>query len=279
MVLNPENRRNPWTNAPIIPGAPDAVVDYEHTEDYKRLEFIIQEASRLPKGAHILDLGCGTGNNSRALAAAGYKVTAIDSDLVSLDIARKRTAEFGLEVHYEHVDADVMQVTEPYDAVLLSEVLEHLHEPKRMLHLLIKLVKPGGIAIITVPNGYGPREVIITRPQQFIYNTPLKHALFAVKRLLGYKGETAQSANEDLTHLHFFTKRSLIRFIRQEGFRLIKLSKADSIDRVFPYSMLANRIPILQRWDGKMADVLPSAFSSGLYSSWYLPPHMQKIKK
>lgn len=140
-----------------------------------------------------------------------------------------------------------MQVDEQYDAVLLSEVLEHLNEPKRMLHLLIRLVKPGGMAIITVPNGYGPREVIITRPQQFIYRTPLKHGLFALKRALGYTGETAQSANPDLEHLHFFTKRSLIRFVHREGFELIRLAKADSIDRVFPFSLLANRIPILQR--------------------------------
>lgn len=113
--------------------------------------------------------------------------------------------------------------------------------------------------------------MIITRPQQFIYNTPLKHGLFAVKRLLGYRGETAQSANADLTHLHFFTKRSLIRFVRREGFELIRLAKADSFDRVFPYSFLANRIVALQRLEGKIADLLPSAFTSGLYSSCYLP--------
>ena len=262
---------NPWTNKPRVPGAPDYVVDYEHTEDFKRLEFILTEAKRLPQGAHILDLGCGTGNNARALAAAGFRVTGIDIDLTSLDIARQRTAEHGLNIQYEHVDADKMEVKEAFDGVLLSEVLEHLHEPERMLHLLIRLVKPGGIAIITVPNGYGPREVIITRPQQFIYNTPLKHGLFAVKRLLGYRGETAQSANADLTHLHFFTKRSLIRFVRREGFELIRLAKADSFDRVFPYSFLANRIVALQRLEGKIADLLPSAFTSGLYSGWYLP--------
>lgn len=69
---------NPWTNKPRVPGAPDYVVDYEHTEDFKRLEFILTEAKRLPQGAHILDLGCGTGNNARALAAAGFRVTGID---------------------------------------------------------------------------------------------------------------------------------------------------------------------------------------------------------
>lgn len=74
-------------------------------------------------------------------------------DLTSLDIARQRTAEHGLNIQYEHVDADKMEVKEAFDGVLLSEVLEHLHEPERMLHLLIRLVKPGGIAIITVPNG------------------------------------------------------------------------------------------------------------------------------
>jgi 2-polyprenyl-3-methyl-5-hydroxy-6-metoxy-1,4-benzoquinol methylase len=271
MTIEKETPRNPWSNKPIQKGAPDYVVDYEHTEDFKRLEFILTEARRLPKGSHILDLGCGTGNNARALAAAGYKVTGIDIDLGSLDIARQRSVEYGLDVAYEHVDADKMDVKEPYDAVLLSEVLEHLHEPNRMLHLLKRLVKPGGMAIITVPNGFGPREVFMTRPQQFIYHTSLKHLLYAFKRLLGYKGETAQSANPDLEHLHFFTKRSLIRFVSKEGFQLLRLAKADSIDRVFPYSMLANRIMPLQRLDGQMADLLPSAFTSGLYSSWSLP--------
>ena len=80
-----------------------------------------------------------------------------------------------------------------------------------------------GILVVTVPNGKGPRELLITRPIQYLQqkNNFAWKLVSSIKNRLGYKGITVQSSAGDLTHLQFYTYSSLKKLSEQHGFRSI----------------------------------------------------------
>src|SRR5262245_30713666 len=97
----------------------------------------------------VLDVGCGAGSNARILQAQGIEVTAIT---LSNEEARL-AAPFCVRTLVVDVENDPLPVTEQrFDLILCSHVLEHLARPSRTLRRLSELVRPGGYALVAVPN-------------------------------------------------------------------------------------------------------------------------------
>ncbi len=241
--------------------------NYTAAEDIKRLNFIVTEVgSKFPSGAKILDVGCGNGNISRALGSLGHQVLGID---LSPESVRKATELNTFpNVAFQVINAEQLQIERDFDVVVCSEVLEHLNEPQLLVKELSRLVATGKLLIVTVPNGYGPRELLVTKPVIWLEKNNGKRLLVAVKRLLGYANATVQSSNPDLTHIQFFTKKALFNLLTPYNFELRSFKNANFIEKVFPLSILAKRSSVLQRLDCHLADYLPSGFSSGFYTSW-----------
>ncbi len=240
---------------------------YSDVEDLKRLDFIVAQVNSLGKvGAKIIDIGCGNGNISLALGSLGYDVLGVDIDAHSIANAQKKnTFE---KVRFEVLDVSKLTVTEKYDAVICSEVLEHLEAPAQMVQLIAKMLNQDGVFVATVPNGFGPREVLITRPMQWLTARKLDKGITALKKFLGYNATTLQSSNEDLTHIHFFTYAALTRMMNNEGFVSFQYQNGDFLERIFPISLLTKRIRLLQKFDCWMIDFLPRQLSGGFYTSW-----------
>jgi 2-polyprenyl-3-methyl-5-hydroxy-6-metoxy-1,4-benzoquinol methylase len=240
---------------------------YKDVEDLKRLDFIVDSVKSIknPK-AKILDVGCGNGNISMALGSLGYNVLGVDIDRSSIDKASANNTFSN--VRFEVYDANAFGMKEEFDAIVCSEVLEHLKQPEQLVESLYSLLKKDGVFIATVPNGWGPRELFITKPMQWLHTKKLDQPLFKLKRILGYSGGTLQSSNPDLTHIKFFTRSTLKRMMHNAGFKPYRFQNADFVERVFPYSMLTRRMVALQKLDCKVSDFLPHQLSSGIYSSW-----------
>lgn len=245
---------------------------YEFTRyaDIKRLHFIL-EAIRKHVGStgRVLDVGCGNGVITRFIGSHGYDVLGID---VSDKTIAKATALNTLpNVQFQVKSAeDLVADGEHYDAVICSEVLEHLNNPSLLLTELHKAVKPSGILVVTVPNGMGPREVLVTKP---VIKMQRKKGLAwratnRIKKLLGYSGTTTQSSAEDLEHVQFFTMGALRELAQSNGFRIIETGSSNFIDDIFPVSLITKRSYWLQKADGKLADVLPSSLSGGFFTIW-----------
>lgn len=98
------------------------------------------------KGLKVLDVGCGGGLISEALAVFGAEVTGIDMGEAPLSVAKLHLLESGQEVEYLKITAEELaeQRPEHYDVVTCLEMLEHVPDPSLVIAACSKLVKPGG---------------------------------------------------------------------------------------------------------------------------------------
>ncbi len=98
------------------------------------------------RGARVLDVGCGGGLLSEALAAAGAEVTAIDLAPGVLDVARLHLYESNLRVDYREISAEALAAQQPgsFDAITCMEMLEHVPDPGSVIEACSRLLKPGG---------------------------------------------------------------------------------------------------------------------------------------
>jgi SAM-dependent methyltransferase len=245
-------------------------MEFDRITDAKRLNFIIDVLKKNnPQGAWVLDVGCGNGVISRSLGAEGFNVYGID--ISEKTIEKARALNIYPNVKFEVISAEQLVANgERYDAVICSEVLEHLEDPLRLLGVLHQSIKPGGKLIVTVPNGNGPRELFVTRPTIALKkrNGWLWKFIQKIKPALGYKGRTVQTDANDLTHLQFFTRKTLENLAGGSHFVITKFGKTNFVEDVFPFSLLTKRIKFLQAWDCKLAEILPLRFTGGFVTVW-----------
>lgn len=117
-----------------------------------RLAYIDRIASLA--GKTVLDVGCGGGILSEALADAGATVTGIDLADKSLSVARLHLLESGKKVDYHKVAVEALADERPahYDVVTCMEMLEHVPDPAAVVAACAKLVKPGGHVFFSTLN-------------------------------------------------------------------------------------------------------------------------------
>ena len=117
-----------------------------------RLKYIERIAS-LPQ-KDVLDVGCGGGILSEAMARGGARVLGIDLAQAVLKVAELHALEAGVAVEYRAVAAEDLARERPaaFDAVTCMEMLEHVPDPAATLAAIAALVKPGGDVIVSTLN-------------------------------------------------------------------------------------------------------------------------------
>lgn len=118
-----------------------------------RLDWIREQAGTL-QGLRVLDVGCGGGLLSEAMAAEGAEVTGIDLATEALQVARLHGQESGVHVQYECTSAEDYANAHAavYDLVTCMELLEHVPDPASVLRACAALVKPGGLVCLSTIN-------------------------------------------------------------------------------------------------------------------------------
>lgn len=99
-------------------------------------------------GRDLLDVGAHAGFFLRRAAARGWNVTGVEPSPVSSELAR---TEFGLNVITGAL-VDAALPAASFDAITLTDVFEHVGEPRAMLAEVRRLLRPGGVVFIKVPN-------------------------------------------------------------------------------------------------------------------------------
>lgn len=105
-------------------------------------------------GSRALDVGCGGGLLSEALARAGAKVIGIDLAPAVLDVARLHLLESGLEVDYREISVESLaeQMAGQFDVITCLEMLEHVPDPASVIRACADLLKPGGRLFLSTLN-------------------------------------------------------------------------------------------------------------------------------
>ena len=107
------------------------------------------------KGKRVLDIGCGGGILSDAMARKGAVVTGIDLSSKALRVAQLHALEAGTaNVDYQEISAEAMAQQEPagFDVVTCMEMLEHVPDPSSVVRACSALVKPGGWVFFSTLN-------------------------------------------------------------------------------------------------------------------------------
>jgi SAM-dependent methyltransferase len=160
----------------------------------------------LRPGDTILDVGCGEGHLARQFVSAGYSV-------VGVEPSERLRAEFvaageRLELTaYEVVDARAEELPFPpatWKAIVMTEVLEHVADPERVLGELHRVLAPHGRLCISVPTSFSERLYSRLHPRY----------------------------SQNATHLWVFGKHSLAELLRRCGFRVVAVEGKNFIPAV-----------------------------------------------
>lgn len=124
-----------------------------HAINPLRLEWIQESVDSLA-GKKVLDVGCGGGILSEAMARSGAQVTGIDLADKSLKIAKLHGLESGVKVEYRKVPVEQLAAEQPgqYDVVTCMEMLEHVPDPASIVRACAALTKPGGWVFFSTLN-------------------------------------------------------------------------------------------------------------------------------
>ena len=123
-----------------------------HALNPARLAYVAERINL--DGAHVLDVGCGGGLLSEALARAGAQVTAIDLAPDLVKVATLHRLESGVEVDYRLQSAEALAAEMPgaFDSITCMEMLEHVPDPQAILAASATLLRPGGRLFVSTLN-------------------------------------------------------------------------------------------------------------------------------
>jgi 2-polyprenyl-3-methyl-5-hydroxy-6-metoxy-1,4-benzoquinol methylase len=150
----------------------------------------------------VLDVGCGEGQLTAAIADAGYQVLGVDVAEEPLRRARSRQAD--LELRRVEPAGEWPLADASFDAVWSGETIEHVADTARWLSELRRVLRSGGRLILSTP-AHGP----LTR-----LSLALSRRRF--ERHFDPRGD----------HLRFYTSRTLARLIEDFGFEQVEVSEA-----------------------------------------------------
>jgi SAM-dependent methyltransferase len=132
-----------------------------------RIGSVVTEVRRhLPPGSRIIEIGCAQANMSLLLAESGYDCTACDMQADSIAYSQKKFSHGSM--NWVVGDAFDQPAVGTFDGVILSELLEHVAHPDRLLERAVSMVRVGGFVVVTTPNGdrLGCREPTLTEARR-----------------------------------------------------------------------------------------------------------------
>ena len=115
---------------------------------YRRHLVVYDWIARRCAGLEVVDMACGEGYGSDVLSRRAARVTGVDANPDAHDHARLRYRRANLRFKRDMVET----YSQPCDAVVFLQTIEHLQDPKAALEHFRSLLRPGGVAYVSTPN-------------------------------------------------------------------------------------------------------------------------------
>ena len=114
----------------------------------------LDETQKRPfEGLRFLDIGCGGGLISEPMSRLGADMLGVDASDKNVHVARHHAAETGANPTYQHTTAEALaEAGEKFDVIINMEVVEHVADVNLYLRSCYKLLKPGGIMLLSTIN-------------------------------------------------------------------------------------------------------------------------------
>ena len=190
--------------------------------DERRLDFLREIVER-ERPSRILDIGCGTGMRlTRRLAEAFPATTFIgtDSDRTSIAWAQAHNSDLA---NLSFCRSEDLPSGERFDIVIASEVIEHVGDPSRFLLELRSRLSGAGRLVLTLPNGYGPFE-LMALTECLLHLSGLQAVVRRLKYALLGKSVPLAAADSDTLaispHVNFFAFNEITRLCESAGFAI-----------------------------------------------------------
>lgn len=149
----------------------------------------------------VLDVGCATGDVARVLNSRGCRVSGVEIDAESAELARPDLEELVI------TDLDTSPLSDhfkagSFDVVIFADVLEHLRDPVAVLRDSLSLLAPDGRVVISIPN--------------------VAHGSVRLALLQGRWNYT-ETGLLDSTHIRFFTRSGFLTLLDEAGLAVDEL--------------------------------------------------------
>ena len=179
--------------------------NYKNTYDLSKLDHSWIRALELikPKGS-VLEVGCGNGNFAEVMTQEkACVVDAIEPDAGDARLAEKKVKTLIVDTVENSIDKLKQR---SYDQIVFLDVIEHLNDPVDCLKKIRTLLKPDGEVVFSLPNMAHTSVRLMLMTGNFTY------------------GKTGLL---DATHLHFYTKKEILRIFREAGYVISFLGRTE----------------------------------------------------
>ncbi len=203
----------------------DPPMTRRHYLEDDRYGNVVARVAEGPAAQLILDAGCG---NGWLASLYGVRHTVVGIDLADANLSRIQGLGI-LAVKY-NLDAPLPFADGVFDTVVCSEILEHIFSPDQLLREILRVLKPGGRVILTVPNLHCIRnrlDVLLG-----------KHTPFIEFRV--YADSTDELSHVGVQHIHHYTIPGMGSILRMTGFeRIGAQGQSFHLNASLPFTLLS----------------------------------------
>lgn len=166
-----------------------------------------------PSRGRFLDIGCGFGWLLDEARQRGWETYGIEAS----DVACRHAWEMGLEVKNGYFP-EISYEDRKMDVVSLMEVLEHVEKPREILSAIRRILKPGGLLVLSVPNSDG---LILNLSERLARITPMivRRSIFRLYQI-----------DFKFAHLNYFNPHNLQMMLSSENYDRIYVEQMPVID-------------------------------------------------